>query len=136
MPGGDVDQPCRVGAPGKRLRGDDVFALAANYCFDHGIAYEEWLGWGSLSRAVALAVLEDRAKRCPACGEYHEDWEDADGNELRHPPKHLAEFMCFACRAKGDFEDAQRTKREKQGTKAPHGVSTVFVPNAPASPKR
>jgi hypothetical protein len=77
--------------------------------------------------------VEVQGQRCPDCGEFYDEWEDADGKALRHPPKEPRVFMCFACNAAGEYR-AAKEKSYPDGH-FPPGVRTVLAPPDPASPK-
>ena len=60
-----------------RLRYDSTFSLEAGYCFDHGIAYSEYLDrWNEVDRATVTAVALERADRCSMCGTAGHEWEE------------------------------------------------------------
>lgn len=61
------------------------------FCDRHGIPHSDLLRWAPEDRAKQLAYSvwqnEERADRCPSCGERHADWLDENGDVLRDAPK-------------------------------------------------
>lgn len=96
------------------------------YCGPRGIPFEDWLEWGDLSKAMALAWQARRADVCPnGCGQHRTEWLDDDGIELRVRPARVVPVYCPSC------DDLARA-RKAHGDLEP-GVSLGWAANEPAS---
>lgn len=49
------------------------------YCGPRGIPLSTFLGWPERDQEAALAWQSREASRCPGCGTYEADWDEAAG---------------------------------------------------------
>lgn len=100
-----------------------------DYVAPRGIPYEDFLEWGDLSKAAALAWQNREGAKCGSCGTIKAEWmtTDAEGNpiELMPPPMHVVDHWCPGC-------DAVARARKARGDTMRDGVHLAFRPASPA----
>ena len=100
-----------------RLLHDPTFAVEMRLCKEWGIPHSEFLGWGDVDRAKAIAHHFHEARRCQGCGIHPAEWQPE-----QYPPPFVVEFTeCPGC---AEMERSRRhlQERSKNATAAADGV--------------
>lgn len=83
--------------------------------------HSQFLGWGDIDQAKAIAYERWLSDHCHACGQRRSDWHDENGKELRDPPFEIVSMVCSSCEVLGDWQEERQGSKHKR-----HGVYPAF----------